>query len=275
MSRYSKLPRRAEAGPGKGLARALSKLGFCSRSRARAIIAEGRVRVNGLVRRDPEWPVDRERDRLSVDGQALESQGKVYLMLNKPRGLVTTASDEQGRKTVFDCLAGKGLPHVAPVGRLDKASEGLLLFTNDNSWAAGITDPASQLEKTYHVQIDCVADEALLDRIQKGLPVEDDYLSAKRACVLRHGQKNSWLEIVLDEGKNRHIRRLLDSLGVGVLRLVRVAVGPLQLGELPKGQIRFLSVEEVNLLRRSSTLPAECARPRAQQRGRQVGVEEF
>jgi 23S rRNA pseudouridine2605 synthase len=257
MNRYSNLPRRREAGPGKGLARALSKLGFCSRSRARAIITDGRVQVNGVVRRDPEWPVDSERDRLAVDGRALESEARVYLMLNKPRGLVTTASDEQGRKTVFDCLAGKGLPHVAAVGRLDKASEGLLLFTNDSSWAARITDPASHLEKTYHVQIDCLADEALVCRIQHGLRVEDDYLAAKRACVLRHGQKNSWLEIVLDEGKNRHIRRLLEALGIGVLRLVRVAIGPLQLGQLAKGESRLLTAEEATRLRnsRSAALP--------------------
>ncbi|MGA2661308.1 MAG: S4 domain-containing protein, partial [Verrucomicrobiota bacterium] len=117
-----------------GLARALSKLGFCSRSRAWALIQQGRVRVNGRVRRDPESRVDLRRDRFEVDAQPVRSEAKVYLMLNKPRGWVTTLSDEKGRSTVCECLAGRGLPFVAPVGRLDKASEGLLLLTNDTQW---------------------------------------------------------------------------------------------------------------------------------------------
>ena len=169
-------------------------------------------------------------------------------MLNKPRGLVTTASDEQGRETVFACLAGRGLPHVSPVGRLDKASEGLLLFTNDTAWAARISDPASRIHKTYHAQVDCRADEVLAQRIVKGASVDGEFLSAERAGVLRHGGKNSWLEIVLAEGRNRHIRRLLETLGVNVLRLVRVAIGPLQLGDLAKGDSRFLTPDEVRRL---------------------------
>lgn len=184
-------------------------------------------------------------DRLEVDGQAVGSSAKVYLMLNKPRGLVTTASDEQGRETVYACLAGEQLPFVAPVGRLDKASEGLLLFTNDGGWAARITAPENHIEKTYHVQVDCLVDEAFLRRMSQGVTVEGDFLTARRVSLLRRGSRNCWLEIVLDEGKNRHIRRLLSALGVGVLRLMRVAVGPLQLGSLAKGQFRRLSVDEV------------------------------
>ncbi len=233
------------AGESGGLARALSKLGYCSRSQARGLIQAGRVRVNGVPRRDPEWRVNLERDRLQVDEQAVRGEAKVYLMLNKPRGLVTTASDEQGRDTVFECLAGKGLPFVAPVGRLDKASEGLLLLTNDTAWAARITAPESHLDKTYHVQVDCLADEDLARRIQAGAEAEGELLAARRVSVLRHGTRNSWLEIVLDEGKNRHIRRLLAALGVGVMRLVRVTIGPLPLGDLAKGQFRHLTSSEV------------------------------
>ena len=236
------------AGESGGLARALSKLGYCSRSQARALIQAGRVRVNGVPRRDPEWRVNLERDRLQVDEQAVRGEAKVYLMLNKPRGLVTTAADEQGRETVFECLAGKGLPFVAPVGRLDKASEGLLLLTNDTAWAARITAPESHLDKTYHVQVDCLADEDLARRIQAGAEAEGELLAARRVSVLRHGTRNSWLEIVLDEGKNRHIRRLLAALGVGVLRLVRVTIGPLPLGDLAKGQFRHLTSSEVRNL---------------------------
>ena len=156
------------ASPSSGLARSLSKLGFCSRSQAWTLIEAGRVRLNGIVCRDPERRADLRRDRIEVDKQAVRGEAKVYLMLNKPRGLVTTAADEQGRETVFDCLADKRLPFVAPVGRLDKASEGLLLFTNDSAWAARITAPDSHLDKTYHVQVDCLADEELARRIQGG-----------------------------------------------------------------------------------------------------------
>ena len=231
-----------------GLARALSKLGVCSRSQAWTQIEAGRVRVNGSVVRDPERPVDLHRDRVEVDGQAARAEARVYLALNKPRGLVTTASDEKGRATVFKCLAPAALPFVSPVGRLDQASEGLLLFTNDTAWAAQITDPANHLPKTYHVQIDRVADEALAGRIEHGRKVEDDWLAARRVRVLRRGGRNSWLEIVLDEGRNRHIRRLLAALDVSVLRLVRVAIGPLPLGNLAKGTFRFLSDDEVKSL---------------------------
>jgi 23S rRNA pseudouridine2605 synthase len=231
-----------------GLARALSKLGFCSRSRARQFIQGGRVRVNGRVRLDPEWRVDLRRDRFEVDGQAVGPEAKVYLMLNKPRGWVTTVSDEKGRSTVCDCLSGQGLPFVAPVGRLDKASEGLLLLTNDTQWAARLTDPAAHLDKLYHVQVDCPADERLPRRIEAGVRVQGDFLAAKRVRLLRQGTRTSWLEIVLDEGKNRQIRRLLAALGIGVLRLVRVAIGPLPLGNLPKGAFRHLTAEEAGRL---------------------------
>ena len=226
----------------------LSKLGYCSRSQAWKLIAAGRVRVNGVLRRDPQLRVDWQRDRIEVDKQAIREEDKVYLLLNKPRGLVTTTADEQGRDTVLECLAGKGLPFVAPVGRLDKASEGLLLFTNDTAWAARITAPESHLDKTYHVQVDCVADEELARRIQAGTTAESELLAAKSARVLRQGTRNSWLEIVLDEGRNRHIRRLLAALGIGVLRLVRVAVGSVPLGNLAKGEFRRLTSEEVSRL---------------------------
>jgi 23S rRNA pseudouridine2605 synthase len=242
-----RIQNRQPAGQRVGLARALSKLGFCSRSQAWGVIQAGRVRVNGAVRRDPEWRVDPRRDRLAVDEQAVQTAAKVYLMLNKPRGLVTTAADEQGRETVYSCLDGKGLPFVTPVGRLDKASEGLLLFSNDTAWAAGITAPESRLEKTYHVQVDCVADETLARRMLEGVTSEGEFLAAKRVSLLRQGTRNSWLAVVLDEGKNRHLRRLLAALEVSVLRLVRVAVGPLVLGDLAKGEVRRLTPEEVRL----------------------------
>jgi 23S rRNA pseudouridine2605 synthase len=227
-----------------GLARALSKQGYCSRSQGAELIRAGRVKLNGVARRDPESPVILERDRIEVDGQLVETGTKLYLMLNKPRGVVTTAADEKGRETVYSYL-DKNLPWVAPVGRLDKASEGLLLLTNDSEWAARISDPETHLDKTYHVQIDAVADEKFLAGLKDGITTDSgEILRAKHARILRSGKQNSWLEIILDEGKNRQIRRMLNQLDVEVLRLVRVAVGPLILGELAKGVCRALSAEE-------------------------------
>jgi 23S rRNA pseudouridine2605 synthase len=204
--------------------------------------------VNGRRCRKPEEWVDLEHDRIEVDSSAVEAAQKIYLMLNKPRGLVTSTSDEQGRATVFECLAGAEIPPVVPVGRLDKASEGLLLFTNDTHWAARVTAPEIAIEKTYHVQVDQIADARLLELMQKGLESEGDFLRANQARLLRQGSRNSWLEIILTEGKNRHIRRLLAALNVGVLRLVRVAVGPLELGNLAKGAFRHLTTHEVGVL---------------------------
>jgi len=237
--------------PKVSLARALSKMGYCSRGQAVKWIEEGRVRVNGRGERESARRVDLERDRIEVDGRIVAFSKRVYLMLNKPRGLVTTAQDEKGRATVYDCLRGKEFPWVAPLGRLDKASEGLLLFTNDTPWAAKVANPEAHLDKKYHVQIDCSAGEDLLEKMTRGIPTkEGDFLKAKRVRRLRQGKRNSWLEVILDEGKNRHIRRLLLSLGVNVLRLVRVAIGPVELGNLPKGEVRHLTEgERVSLIK--------------------------
>jgi len=225
-------------------------MGYCSRSQAAALIRDGRVALNGRTARDPENPVYVGRDRMEVDGTAITELPKVYFAMNKPRGTVTTASDEKGRKTVYDLLEPWLLPWVGPVGRLDKASEGLLLLTNDSEWAARITDPTSHLDKTYHVQVDQVAD-GLVVRITRGATVGGERMRVKAARVLRRGEKNSWLEITLDEGKNRHIRRLLEALDVRVLRLVRVAVGPLELGDLKKGGVRELVAAEKKAIDRA------------------------
>ncbi len=249
-----------------GLARALSKLGHCSRAQAAELIRAGRVRLNGTVRRDPETPVRLQRDHMLVDGHGVDQQPKIYLIMNKPRGLVTTASDEKGRDTVYSVLkvTAESLPWVAPVGRLDKASEGLLLLTNDSEWGARITAPETHLPKTYHVQIGIVAEEKLMEAISSGVTIDGDVFRARQARLLRSGEKTSWLEIVLDEGKNRHIRRMLAALGVEVLRLVRVAIGPLQLGNLAKGAHRPLTADEKLAMDRAvkSQLRAADRRPR-------------
>jgi 23S rRNA pseudouridine2605 synthase len=216
------------------------------------------VTLNGRVRRDPETPVHLDHDRITLDGNTIEAEEKIYLMMNKPRGIVTTASDEKGRDTVYALLnppgnsSEKRQPWVAPVGRLDKASEGLLLLTNDSQWAARIAAPETHLDKTYHVQIDKLADEKFLRSLMRGVKSEGgEALGAKNAHILRSGEKNCWLEIILDEGRNRQIRRMLAACGIEVLRLVRVAIGPLQLGELGKGSFRALRKDEKQMLDRA------------------------
>jgi 23S rRNA pseudouridine2605 synthase len=239
------------------LARTLSKLGVCSRTQAAQWISEGRVRVDGRVQRDPEFPIVAGRARIRVDDREIDARSYIYLMLNKPRGLVTTARDEQGRDTVYRCLDDAGLPWLAPVGRLDKASEGLLLLTNDPAWAARVTDPADGPDKKYHVQVDQVPDAVMLSRLQAGVDCDGELLRAKEARLLRAGGRNAWLEIVLDEGRNRQIRRLLAAHDINVLRLVRVAIGGLALGTLPKGQWRFLEGSEVTALVPNSTMQSQ------------------
>ena len=236
--------------PRHGLARVLSKRGLCSRTEAARWIEQGRVSVEGRIVRDPDTPVALSQQHIAVDGRPLAAVERCYVMLNKPRGLVTTVSDERGRDTIYRCLDGAGLPWVAPVGRLDKASEGLLLLSNDPQWAAGITDPQYGPGKTYHVQVDTIPDASLLARLVNGIEVEGEWLRATSATLLRTGGKNSWLELVLHEGRNRQIRRLLAEFDIGVLRLVRVAIGALSLGTLPKGQWRALTADEVETFRR-------------------------
>ncbi len=169
-----------------GLARVLSKLGYCSRSRAAELIRSGEVAVNGTVRRDPEYPVSMEKDKLEVNGRPVKAGKKIYLVLNKPRGVVTTASDEQGRQTVYDLL-DEHEGWVGPVGRLDKASEGLLLLTNDSEWGARVAAPETHLDKTYHVRVESQVDDSILQSLLNGVTSDGELLRAKSARKLRGG----------------------------------------------------------------------------------------
>jgi len=235
-----------------GLARAISKLGYCSRSNAARMIYAGEVALNGTIRRDPEFPVYLGRDRIKISGNEIQTQARIYWMLNKPSGLVTTASDEKGRETIYSLLDDK-LPWMGPVGRLDKATEGLLLLTNDSEWAARISNPASHMDKTYHVQVSATGVHLPSEELIKGVMVGDDFLRAKAARIVRAGNKNTWMEIVLDEGKNRQIRRMFEHFGIEVVRLIRIAVGPQNLGQLSKGQSRPLTIDEKSAIDQALT----------------------
>ncbi|NLS05640.1 rRNA pseudouridine synthase [Rhizobium sp. P32RR-XVIII] len=232
------------------LPRALSKLGYCSRTQAERLIADGRVMVDGRIVRNVDAWVDLSSAKLEVDGKAIAAETKIYLMLNKPRGLVTTRHDPEGRPTVYDCLKDFDVRHLSPVGRLDKASEGLLLFTNDTEFAQALLDPITHVAKTYHVQVNRLMDTQSLAEMTHGIRHDGEVLTATAARLLRSGDRNSWIEVELDEGRNRQIRRMLEATGTECLRLVRVAIGGLELGELPKGSVRALTEAELRDLRR-------------------------
>jgi 23S rRNA pseudouridine2605 synthase len=227
------------------LARALSKLGWCSRAEARVLVTEGRVAVNGAVVRDPERRLNLGRTRITVDGVQVRAGETRCIVLHKPPGYVTTTSDERGRRTVYDLLP-PGLPRLVAVGRLDRESEGLLLFTNDTRWADRLLDPALHVQKIYHVQVDGTVTDMHLAQAREGVAVQGHGVMGFRK--VRRLPEDGWLEVVLDEGRNRQVRRVLEALGLEVTRLVRIAIGGLQLGDLATGQVRELSTEEMAML---------------------------
>lgn len=234
---------------GVSLARALSKLGIASRTQAVLLIEEGRVAINGRVTRNPNQRLDMDRDTLTLDGEPISAQPRRYLALNKPRGLITTTRDEQDRQTVYACLQPAD-KQLFPVGRLDMASEGLLLFTNDTRWAQQILDPASHLPKTYHVQVDRILNQEELRRLATGVELEPGVITRPAEIqLLRTGEKNCWLEITLHEGRNRQIRRMLETIGAEVLRLIRIRIGPVELGALAKGATRPLTEAELERIK--------------------------
>ena len=238
-----------------GVARVISKRGYCSRSQAEKLVREGHVILRGKPVRDPESPAY-ENDEILVDGTTVTASDFVYFAMNKPRGIVTTASDEKGRKTVMDLFreqynkmySGKPMPHIAPVGRLDAASEGLLLFTNDTAWADRVLTDATHL-KIYRVQVKGKPTADELSQMEKGFSVpprvfgeSEEFMHAERATFHSEGEKNCWLEITLSEGKNREIRRMLAHLGYEVMRLMRIQFDKYSLGDLKPGEIRAIQV---------------------------------
>lgn len=223
---------------------------MCSRSVAEIMVRSGRVAFSGRLVLDPEYPIaEHQREQVQIDGTPLIALARRYVVLNKPRGVTVSTRDDQARDTIYRCLDGAGLPWLAPVGRLDRASEGLLLLSNDPEWAARITDPAAKVEKTYHVQVGRTPASEDLAALRAGVTVEGLLLHARSVEILRSGGKTAWLEILLHGGRNRQIRRMMSARDLPVLRLIRVAIGPLKLGDLPKGAWRELDLSEIEAMR--------------------------
>lgn len=228
--------------------------GVASRREAERLIAAGRVRVNGRVVRVQGVRVDPDRDEVRVDGRPVAAGRKaLYLMLNKPRSVVATSRDPQGRTTVFDLLKGQasshGLSRVFYVGRLDYASEGLLLLTNDGGLADVLMHPSSRVPRVYQARVRGAPSRDALTRLGRGVELEDGPARARKTRVLKRNRTSTWVELTLEEGRNRLVRRLFAALGYPVVRLVRVGYGGLHLGDLPRGKARKLTSGEIDTLK--------------------------
>ena len=233
------------------LARALSKLGLASRTEAAALVREGRVAVDGRRIDDPATPIVPERAQIAIDGRLRGRPARIAIALHKPRGVVTTRRDPEGRETVYDLVRDLGV-HVATVGRLDWASTGLLLLTNDTRLADALTDPSRGVPRRYIVTVRGEVSDETADRAREGLVVDGEPLAASRVVVRKRSRRESHLVIELVEGRNREIRRLLGALGHEVTRLMRVSFGSVELGRLEPGQWRRLDDTEVTALERDA-----------------------
>jgi pseudouridine synthase len=233
--------------PLKTLERVLSKAGLGSRSDARRWIHAGRVTVNGRIVENPDHWIDFTRDRVRFDGRPLTARDRVYVLLYKPAGYLTTYRDPDGRPTVYDLVAGVGT-FVSPVGRLDLDTSGLLLMTNDTRLAERVTNPESHVTKTYLVKASALLTDAHLQQLRDGIELSDGPTRPADVVRVRDSGKYTHLEITITEGRNRQVRRMIEALGARVLKLVRVRIGPIAIGTLPIGRWRPLTVQEVAAL---------------------------
>ncbi|MGC9947775.1 MAG: pseudouridine synthase [Bryobacteraceae bacterium] len=236
--------------PLKTLERVLSKAGLGSRTEARSWIGAGRVRVNGKVVQTPDHWVDLERDRVTLDGKPVRGVKKVYLLLYKPKGYLTTYTDPQGRPTVYDLVRDAGV-WLVPVGRLDLDTTGLLIMTNDTEFAERLTNPDFKVPKTYQAKCaDRLADEQIA-RLREGVQLSDGPTRPALVQRLRDSGKYTHIELTIGEGRNRQVRRMVEAVGSKVLKLTRVAIGPVRIGGLPIGKWRHLTEAEVRALSRT------------------------
>jgi 23S rRNA pseudouridine2605 synthase len=233
--------------PLKTLERVLSKAGLGSRVDARRWIHDGRVKVNGAIVRNPDHWIDVKRARVRVDDRPLVARDRVYLLLYKPTGYITTYKDPQGRPTVYDLVADVGT-FVSPVGRLDLDTSGLLLMTNDTRFAERVANPDSHLPKTYLVKASAVLTDAQLQQLREGIELSDGPTRPAGVKRLRDSAKYTHFELTLTEGRNRQVRRMVEALGARVLKLVRVRIGAIAIGKLPIGRWRHLTAAEIKAL---------------------------
>jgi 23S rRNA pseudouridine2605 synthase len=239
---------KTERRPIKTLERVLSKAGLGSRSEARSWTGAGRVRVNGRVVQNPDHWIDLERDKVTLDGKPVRAQERVYLLLYKPAGYVTTHKDPEGRPTVYDLIGDAGV-WVVPVGRLDLETSGLLILTNDTQFAERLMNPDYKVPKTYEVKAADLLREEQLERLRRGVELSDG--STRPAIVkrLRDTGRYTHLEMTITEGRNRQVRRMLEAVDSKVLKLVRTAIGPVRIGDLSIGKWRAMTAREVEELR--------------------------
>jgi pseudouridine synthase len=234
----------------KTLDRVISKAGFGSRTDARKWISDGSVSVNGKVIRTPDHWVDIERDRVLLNGKPLHALRKIYILLYKPRGYITSYKDPEGRPTVYDLISDAG-QWVGTVGRLDQDTSGLLILTNDNEFADYLTNPEHHVPKTYLVKTSSRLDDDSLQRLRRGVELDDGLTRPASVNRLRDSASATFVEITITEGRNRQVRRMIEAVGSRVRKLVRTNIGPIQIGELQIGQWRELKPAEVAALRRA------------------------
>jgi pseudouridine synthase len=238
------------------LQKIIARAGVTSRRKAEELIIQGRVTVNGKVMTELGSKADAERDHIKVDGKLLRlKQPQVYLMLNKPKGYVTTLSDPERRPTVLDLLKGVR-QRVFPIGRLDYDTEGLLLLTNDGELAHALMHPSYEVPKTYLAKVKDVLTDEKIKKLERGVPLPSGKTAPCTIKKVRKTQENSWLEVTLHEGKKRQVRRMLENAGHPVLKLKRIRYAFLELARLLPGQYRYLTPQEVNRLKALARSPA-------------------
>ncbi|HWR90542.1 MAG TPA: pseudouridine synthase [Dissulfurispiraceae bacterium] len=231
------------------LQKVLARFGISSRRKAEEFIAEGRVTVNGVTA-SLGMKADPSRDHIKVDGKlCTETQPKVYYKFNKPRGVVTSLADPEGRQTVADFLKDTRY-RVFPVGRLDYDSEGLLIVTNDGALAHAVMHPSKKIPKVYLVKVKGLIGNEDIEKLRKGVRLEDGMTAPARVLNVRHRESNCWVEMSIHEGKKRQIRRMFEKIGYTVIRLIRVAIDGLKLGDLRPGEMRAMAPEELQQLKK-------------------------
>lgn len=231
------------------LQKIISRSGIASRRHTEEMILQGRITVNGNVIRELGAKADPEKDHIKVNGKLINPrQTKTYILLNKPKGYITSLRDTEGRPTVMDLLR-RVRAKVYPVGRLDYDTEGLLLLTNDGDLANAIMHPKREISKTYHVKLKGILEDRDLDKLRKGIKIEGGITAPAEAKRLKRTNENSWIEMTIYEGRKRQIRRMLERIGYPVLKLKRIRIGFLDLKGLEIGRYRYLTSEEVSRLK--------------------------